>query len=55
MEVMELERIAQRWHKKKEVCDKVLLQLQLDGVYDPASMPAFAEELQAHFDRLPTR
>lgn len=50
-----MERIAQRWHKKKEVCDSVLVQLQLDGVYDPASMPVFAEELQAHFDRLPTR
>lgn len=46
---------AQRKHKKKEVCESVLAQLVLDGVYDAAAMPAFADQLQAHFNRLPTR
>jgi hypothetical protein len=46
---------AQRKHKKKQVCESVLAQLVLDGVYDAAAMPAFADQLQAHFNRLPTR
>ena len=46
---------AQRKQKKKEVCESILSQLahNVDAYY--VAMPAFAEELQAHFDRLPTR
>lgn len=40
--------------KKKQVCNKILRQLADDG-HEVASKPGFAEELQAHFNRLPTR
>jgi hypothetical protein len=45
---------AQRKRKKKEVCESVLWQLAQKGDASVAG-PAFAEELQAHFHRLPTR
>lgn len=45
---------AQRKQKKKEVCESVLSQLVVNG-YDAAAMPGFAEDLHAHFNRLPTR
>jgi hypothetical protein len=40
--------------KKKQVCAKILRQLADDG-HEVATKPGFAEELQAHFMRLPTR
>lgn len=40
--------------KKKQVCGKILRQLADDG-HEVVSNPGFAEELQAHFNRLPTR
>ncbi|KAG0583370.1 hypothetical protein KC19_3G131200 [Ceratodon purpureus] len=40
--------------KKKQVCAKILRQLADDG-HEVATKPGFAEELQAHFTRLPTR
>jgi len=46
---------ADRKHKKKEVCESVLAQLAVNGYYEAAAMSAFADELQAHFNRLPTR
>lgn len=45
---------AQRKQKKREVCESILSQLQ-DSGNDAASIPGFADELQAHFNRLPTR
>lgn len=45
---------AQRKQKKKEVCESILSQLAHNGD-ESVEMPAFAEELQAHFNRLPTR
>ncbi|KAG0588603.1 hypothetical protein KC19_2G255600 [Ceratodon purpureus] len=45
---------AQRKQKKKEVCESILSQLARNGDGSVA-MPAFTEELQAHFHRLPTR
>lgn len=45
---------AQRKEKKQEVCESVLSQLALNR-YDAAAMPGFADELLAHFNRLPTR
>ena len=40
--------------KKKQVCAKILRQLADDG-HEVVTKPGFAEELQAHFLRLPTR
>uniref|UniRef100_A0A7I4E4F0 non-specific serine/threonine protein kinase n=1 Tax=Physcomitrium patens TaxID=3218 RepID=A0A7I4E4F0_PHYPA len=40
--------------KKKQVCLKILRQLAEDG-HEAAQKPGFAAELQAHFNRLPTR
>jgi len=40
--------------KKKQVCGQILRQLAEDG-HEVATNPGFAEELQAHFNRLPTR
>lgn len=40
--------------KKMQVCGKILRQLADDG-HEVATKPGFAEELQAHFNRLPTR
>lgn len=45
---------AHRKQKKKEVCDGVLAQLAHDG-HGAVAVPGFVEELQAHFNRLPTR
>ena len=45
---------ANRKQKKKEVCESVLAQLARDG-NGAVTVPGFAEELQAHFNRLPTR
>jgi hypothetical protein len=44
----------QRHQKKKEVCAKILAQLADIG-HESVQEPGFAEELQAHFNRLPTR
>ncbi|KAG0557777.1 hypothetical protein KC19_11G156500 [Ceratodon purpureus] len=44
----------QRHQKKKEVCAKILAQLREIG-HESVEKPGFAEELQAHFSRLPTR
>jgi len=44
---------AQRKQKKKEVCESILWELR--DHEDVLAMPAFAEELHSHFDRLPTR
>lgn len=44
----------QRNQKKKEVCARILLQLAGIG-HDSVKQPGFAEELQKHFDRLPSR
>lgn len=40
--------------KKMQVCGKILMQLADDG-HGVVDKPGFAEELQAHFNRLPTR
>lgn len=40
--------------KKMQVCGKILMQLAADG-HEVVDKPGFAEELQAHFNRLPTR
>lgn len=45
---------AERKRKKKEVCESVLAQLLRNGD-ESLALPAFVEELQAHFNRLPTR
>ena len=45
---------AQRKRKKKEVCESVLSQLAQKEDASVAE-PGFAEELHAHFHRLPTR
>ena len=44
---------AHRKQKKKEVCEHVLAQLSHDG-HGTVVIPRFAEELEAHFNRLPT-
>jgi hypothetical protein len=40
--------------KKREVCGQILQQLADDG-HEEVTRPGFAEELQAYFNRLPTR
>lgn len=44
----------QRNQKKKEVCAKIL-SLLADIGHESVKKPGFAEELQKHFDRLPSR
>lgn len=44
----------QRKQKKKEVCGSILRQLAETG-NEAAKQPGFAQDLQAHFIRLPTR
>lgn len=44
----------QRHQMKKEVCAKIL-KLLADIGHEAVEKPGFAEELQAHFNRLPTR
>lgn len=43
-----------RQQKKKEVCERILSQLADIG-HESVEKPGFAEELQTHFNRLPTR
>lgn len=46
--------ISPKQDKKKQVCQKILRQLA-DNEHEAAQKPEFVEELQAHFNRLPTR
>lgn len=44
----------QRHQTKQEVCAKILSLLKATG-HESVRKPGFAEELQRHFDRLPSR
>lgn len=46
---------AQRKRKKSEVCESIRRQLLAQSRHETVAMPAFAQELQTHFNRLPTR
>jgi len=45
---------SEKTEKKRQVCGQILRQLAEDG-HEVVNNPGFAEELQAHFNRLPTR